>query len=86
MWYDVAGAFPIAMGRGLRVIATDDEGQPLVGSDHPIRTPVAFVVAIPEVADVAIAAVRKVVCSTFMVDSHTVPLIHTTKCTSGNAT
>lgn len=64
--YDVAGALPVAMGRGLRVEVTDAQGAPLAGTDHPIRTPVAFVVARPDVADVVIAAIRSTVCPGFL--------------------
>jgi hypothetical protein len=45
---------PIALGRGLVVHVTDELGQPLRGSDHPARTPVAYVTAQPDVGGVVL--------------------------------
>ena len=63
--FDVAGAPPIALGRGLRVILTEADGIPLRGIDHPIYTPVAIVVARPEVANVVVDAIRAVILPSF---------------------
>lgn len=64
-FYDVAGALPIALGRGLCVILVDGTGAPLVGAGHPIYTPVGLVVARPDVALPVVDAIRAVVCSAF---------------------
>jgi hypothetical protein len=64
-WYDVAGAIPIALGRGLVVHVTDTSGCPLLGAHHPARTPVAYVVARPDVADVVVDVIRELICPAF---------------------
>ena len=65
-WYDVAGALPIAMGRGLDVIVTDSQGVPLQGGNHDIRTPVAFVVARADIAQLVPEGIRTTVCAGFL--------------------
>ena len=65
-WYDAAGALAIALGRGLKVIATDSQGQRLSGGDHDIYTPVAFVVTRPEHETQIIDAIRSTVASGFL--------------------
>jgi hypothetical protein len=65
-WYDVAGALPIARGRDLAVIVTDAQGQRLTGANHPIYTPVAFVVARPDVATITAEMIRTTVCPSFL--------------------
>jgi fructose-1,6-bisphosphatase/inositol monophosphatase family enzyme len=64
-WYDAAGALPVAAGRGLRVLVTDAQGAPLAGANHAIFTPVAFIVARPEVVDTVIEAIRATICPGF---------------------
>jgi hypothetical protein len=64
-FYDVAGALPVAHGRGLSVIVTDSQGIALPGGDHEIRTPVAFVVARPGIEEVAVEAIRTTICPGF---------------------
>lgn len=65
-WYDVAGALPIAMGRGLDVVVTDSQGVPLEGGHHDIYTPVAFVVARADIAQLVLEAIRSTVCADFL--------------------
>ena len=60
-WYDIAGAIPVALGRGLRVILTDAQERLLTGGNHDIYTPVAFVVARPEVEAVIVDAIRSTI-------------------------
>lgn len=65
-WYDAAGALPIARGRGLAVIVTDSQGRLLQGGNHEIYTPIAFVVARPELEDLVVEAIRTTVCPAFL--------------------
>jgi len=81
-WYDAAGALPVARARGLRVVVTSSDGKVLVGSDHPIRTPVALVVAVPEVVEIIVEAVRSLVCPTFVTD---LPIVQQKETTYGTS-
>jgi hypothetical protein len=65
-WYDAAGALPIARGRGLTVLIANSEGLALNGGNHDIYTPVAFVVARPDVADTIVEAIQRTVCPAFL--------------------
>lgn len=58
-WYDVAGAVGVARGRGLGVIVTGANGEPLEGGDHEIYTPVSFLVARPDVFQTAWGVIRE---------------------------
>ncbi len=64
-WYDVAGALPIARGRGLVVHVTDERGRPLRGGNLPARTPVAYVVARADAANAVVSAIRELICHAF---------------------
>jgi fructose-1,6-bisphosphatase/inositol monophosphatase family enzyme len=64
-WYDIAGALPIARGRGLSVIATDARGNLLSGADYDIYTPVASVVTRHEFEQHIVEAIRSIVCGNF---------------------
>lgn len=65
-WYDAAGAFPVARGRSLSVIITDEQGQLLRGGDHDIHKLIAFVVARPEQEEEIVEAIRSTVHSAFL--------------------
>lgn len=65
-WYDVAGVLPIARARGLSVIVTDSQGRVLQGGNHEIYTPIAFVVARPELVDIVTEVIRSAVCPAFL--------------------
>ena len=68
-WYDAAGALPVAMGRGLSVIVTDAQGLLLHGGNHDIYTPVAYVVARPQVEEAVVEVIRMTVCPGFLNES-----------------
>jgi hypothetical protein len=57
-WYDIAGSVGVAMGRGLKVLVMGADGLQLTGGDHDIYTPVACVIARPDVFDAICETVR----------------------------
>lgn len=57
-WYDIAGAVGVARGRGLGVLVMTADGRPLEGDDHPIYTPVSFIVARADILDAVVGVVR----------------------------
>jgi len=56
---------PVARAKGLSVIVTDAQGQPMRGGNHQIYQPVTFVVARPEVQDAVVEAIRGIICPAF---------------------
>jgi fructose-1,6-bisphosphatase/inositol monophosphatase family enzyme len=57
-WYDLAGALPVALARGLSVELMRADGSSLNIGDHAIFEPVAYIVARPDLASTVMEAVR----------------------------